>query len=218
MSDSLPPAHKPITSFGRWLLRAQADLPDRVTWKQLAVTSGLSYSYLIQLKNGHERPTANAIARLEAALGIPYPGEMALAAAPHVVHGMVLVPILQGVLEPPWLVSTGLMEPMPESQVPGPDGFFVIQGDAGLMPSIPPGALCLTDPHQRHATADPRPMLLRLAGGLPVGRLVWRSPRGMHVVAGQGVSWDRRDRETPVSDGRNLEVLGRLVAVRYSLR
>ncbi|HYE76914.1 MAG TPA: helix-turn-helix transcriptional regulator [bacterium] len=58
--------------FSRWLTLAAMAQNERLTWKEIARRAGLSYSYLIQVKNGHEQVTDRVIERLEQVLGRRY--------------------------------------------------------------------------------------------------------------------------------------------------
>lgn len=214
MSTQLDTQLRPFPAFGRWLLRAVAAQPDKLTWKMLAERSGLSYSYLIQLKNGHERPTPRAIARLERALGLQFVPTPVAGLADTTQGGVTWLPVLAPVIGAPWLRDIGLQEAIATEQVPGPDAFFVLQADDGLMPSIPPQALCLTDPRQRHLTATATPMLVRQPGQAPIFRFAWRSAMGVHLGAG---GWSSSEQRVDIAVPGSIDVLGQLVAVRFRL-
>lgn len=194
--------------IARWLWRAMASQPEKLTWKQLADRAGLSYSYLIQLKNGHERPTVRAIARLEVALGLPFQPDSDAAVATDLPDAVICLPILRPVVTPPWLEPTGLTEPVLRDQEPPGELYFVVMAVTGLIPANARGSLCLTDPHQRRIDSTPTPSLIRRPGHAPEGRLLWRSGTGFCLLDGG---------EPVTLESGALEVLGRVVAVRYRL-
>ena len=136
-----------LTPFGRWLSLALASRPDRLTWKEVAVRAGVSYSYLIQIKNGHEVPSRDVIARLETVLQSPF-GLNSAGNAPSAdpPGGFHLVPVLEDPRINTLLAGAGHYLPVAGAADPGRTRFFLVASDNGLAPAIPPGAFCLTNP------------------------------------------------------------------------
>ncbi|MEO7993219.1 MAG: helix-turn-helix transcriptional regulator [bacterium] len=218
-----------MTSIGRWMAFALASQPERTTWKSVALRAGLSYSYLIQIKNGHEQPSRATLQRLEVALGCPFAEEPGLPGGASgrrasqfkgILGEFRAVPVLASpmALQGPSMGRDQMARVAPLEPDRDREGklVFVIAADDGLAPAIPCGALCLTDPDDNTPGSIPQPYVLSIAGAPTLVRYVTRygdSYRiSLHPLA------DRRTRESALKvQMPGVLICGRVIEVRYQL-
>lgn len=206
--------------FSRWLTLSLAAQSERLTWKMVASRAGMSYSYLIQVKNGHEAVTEGVVQRLERALGRRFyfvDEDDALPAPPIVEEHYHLVPVrVRGRIDgSPMLVS---YQPIQRFDDPRHVKYFLrFPGPVlGLSESFE--ADCLIDPEA--VVLGPHPVLfaVRRGDGLQEAHWLREVDTGIETAAnGHITARDLGLLDSYWTPLEGTEVLGRVEEVRVRM-